>query len=43
MCGEDKKCCPKPEEQKSKPDECSPEQTKKCNGDEKERPCEKTD
>ena len=38
MCAE-KDRCQKPEELKGKPEECSPEQIKKCHGDEKEHPC----
>ena len=38
MCNE-KNCCQKPEELKGKPEECSPEQIKKCHGDEKDHPC----
>ncbi len=38
MCDE-KKCCEKPEEQKEKPEDCSSEQIKKCDGDVKEHPC----
>ena len=38
MCNE-KNCCQKPEELKGKPEECSPEQIKKCHGDEKNHPC----
>lgn len=33
--------CQKPEELKGKPEECSPEQVKKCHGDVKEHPCAK--
>jgi hypothetical protein len=38
MCDE-KKCCQKPENLKGKPEKCSPEQIKKCHGDDKEHPC----
>lgn len=38
MCDE-KNRCEKPEELKGKPEDCSPEQIKKCHGDEKEHPC----
>ena len=40
MCGETEGC-QKPEELKGKPEECSPEQVKKCHGDIKEHPCVK--
>ena len=40
MC-EKKACCKKPEELKTKPEECTPEQIKKCHGDVEEHPCEK--
>ena len=39
MCDEKEKGCQKPEELKGKPAECSPEQIKKCHGDEKAHPC----
>jgi hypothetical protein len=38
MCYE-KQTCQKPEELKGKPEECSPEQIKKCHGDVIEHPC----
>jgi len=38
MCDKDK-CCQKPEEKVSNPEECSPEQIKKCHGDVKGHPC----
>jgi hypothetical protein len=38
MCAE-KQGCQKPEELKGKPEECSPEQIRKCHGDTKEHPC----
>ena len=34
-----KKKCQKPDELKGKPEECSPEQIKKCHGKGKEHPC----
>jgi len=34
-----KNCCHKPENLKSTPQECSPEQIKDCHGDDKEHPC----
>ncbi|KPJ60358.1 MAG: hypothetical protein AMJ46_07255 [Latescibacteria bacterium DG_63] len=40
MC-ENKGGCQKPEQLKGEPEECSPEQTKKCHGDVKEHPCER--
>lgn len=33
--------CQKPEHLVSKPEECSPEQIRKCHGDVKEHPCVK--
>ena len=39
MCREKPKC-ERPEELKGKPEECSPEQIKKCHGDVKEHPCD---
>ena len=38
MCQE-KKACEKPEELKGKPEECSPEQIRKCHGHVREHPC----
>jgi hypothetical protein len=38
MC-EEKQGCQKPEELKGGPKECSPEQIRKCHGDEAEHPC----
>lgn len=32
--------CQKPEELKGKPEECTPEQIRKCHGDVQEHPCE---
>lgn len=32
-------CCQKPDQLKGKPEECSPEQIRKCHGDVKEHPC----
>ena len=40
MC-EGKKGCQRPDQCKGKPEECSPEQIKKCHGDVKEHPCVK--
>jgi hypothetical protein len=31
--------CQKPENLKGKPGECTPEQIRKCHGDDKEHPC----
>jgi hypothetical protein len=39
MCGEEK--CRKPDQLKGRPEECSPEQIRKCHGDVKEHPCTK--
>jgi ArsR family transcriptional regulator len=38
MCNAEK--CQKPKELIGKPEDCSPEQIKKCHGDVKEHPCE---
>ena len=38
MCGETKQC-QKPEELKGWPEDCSPEQIKKCHGDVESHPC----
>ncbi len=38
MCDEKRKC-QKPEELTGRPQECSPEQIKKCHGDVKDHPC----
>ena len=38
MCDDKKGCC-KPDELKGKPQECSPEQIKKCHGDDESHPC----
>lgn len=37
----EKKGCQKPENLKGKPNECTPEQIKKCHGVEKSHPCTK--
>ena len=37
-CHEEKKC-ERPEELKGKPQDCSPEQIRKCHGDDKNHPC----
>jgi len=39
MCDEKSQSCQKPEELKGKPQECSPEQIRKCHGDVPEHPC----
>jgi len=39
MCCCGKAGCENPEELKGKPEECSPEQVRKCHGDVKEHPC----
>lgn len=36
---DDKKKCQKPENLTGKPEECSPEQIKKCHGDVNKHPC----
>jgi hypothetical protein len=38
MCDPEKKC-EKPENLKTKPEECTPEQIKKCHGEAKGHPC----
>ena len=38
MCGK-KKGCKKPRKLKGKPEECSPEQIRKCHGGRKQHPC----
>ncbi len=38
MCKKEK-CCEKPENLKGKPEECSPEQIKKCHGTSGKHPC----
>lgn len=38
MCNE-KTCCQKPDQLKKKPQDCTPEQIKKCHGDVKKHPC----
>jgi hypothetical protein len=40
MC-EENNCCEKPEELKGKPQDCSPEQIKKCHGFDPDHPCAK--
>jgi len=39
MCDKKKKGCQKPEELKGKPQDCPPEQIRKCHGDTKGHPC----
>jgi len=38
MCGE-KKGCRRPDQLKGRPEDCSPEQIRKCHGDAQEHPC----
>ncbi len=40
MCA-GKKGCQKPEQLRGKPQDCSPEQVRKCHGDVKRHPCTK--
>ena len=40
---EEKKTCQKPEELKGKPEECSPEQIRKCHGEVEDHPCVEDD
>lgn len=40
MCDEkEKKCCEKPENLKGKPQDCTPEQIRKCHGEVRKHPC----
>lgn len=40
MCGQnDKCCCQQPENLKSKPADCTPQQVQKCHGEVKHHPC----
>jgi len=39
MCGKKGSGCEKPENLKGKPEECTPEQIRKCHGNVKEHPC----
>jgi hypothetical protein len=44
MCDDKNDCqCEKPENLKTTPDECTPEQIKECHGDEKDHPCVESD
>jgi hypothetical protein len=38
-CSNEKKSCQKPENLKGKPQDCPPEQVRKCHGDLKKHPC----
>ncbi len=38
-CNEKNKSCQKPENLKGKPEDCSPEQIKKCHSDSGKHPC----
>ena len=38
MC-DTSKCCQKPDQLKGKPEDCTPEQIRKCHGDQKTHPC----
>ena len=38
-CQENKERCQKPEDLKGKPEDCSPEQIRKCHGEGGEHPC----
>ena len=40
MCQNERRCCKKPEELKTKPEDCTPEQIRKCHGKAKKHPCE---
>jgi hypothetical protein len=35
--------CVRPEELKTKPEDCSPDQIRECHGEEKEHPCARTE
>ena len=40
MCDAENKCeCEKPENLKTTPEECTPEQVEECHGETKEHPC----
>jgi len=41
MCCEEKEGCRAPENLTGKPEDCSPEQIRKCHGDAQEHPCAK--
>ena len=44
MCNKEKNNqCEKPENLKTTPQECTPEQIKECHGDEKDHPCVEPD
>jgi len=43
MCSQEKEGCQRPENLKGEPEECSPEQIKKCHGDVEEHPCVEMD
>ena len=43
MCEKENSGCQKPENLKGRPEDCSPEQIRKCHGDVKEHPCVKAD
>ena len=39
MCEKEGCCCKKPEELKTRPEDCSPEQIMECHGDVEDHPC----
>lgn len=39
MCDKEKCQCQKPENLKTKPEDCSPQQIRKCHGDVEKHPC----
>ena len=41
MCGKEQGCRKPQEAQGRKPEECSPQQVRKCHGDVREHPCER--
>ena len=41
MCERVKRGCQKPENLKTKPEECTPEQIRQCHGDVQDHPCVK--
>jgi hypothetical protein len=43
MCDRRQCCCRNEDELKGRPEDCTPEQIRKCHGDEQEHPCEKSD
>ena len=42
-CCNDEKKCERPDQLKGKPEDCSPEQIRKCHGDDPSHPCVETE